>query len=88
MLVSENKRREWNISLDARVLQLCLLDYTTLARLRINPELSPHERRRIKLMAFCPKGRMVYGNDYDCAECKHWIKTMFSVIVCRYPRRT
>jgi hypothetical protein len=49
MLVSQNKRMEWNIPSEARVLQLCLLDYTTLARLRVNPELSPHERVALNL---------------------------------------
>jgi hypothetical protein len=87
MLVTENKRMEWNIPFGARVLPLTFLDYNAKRYVRSNLELKPHERRRIKLVAFCPMGREVRGDDRDCVRCKWWVKTMFCVVICRYPKR-
>lgn len=45
------------------------------------------ERRYLRLVAHCPRGGEVFGDGRDCVRCRFWVKTMFSVIVCRAKQR-
>ncbi|MDI6905018.1 MAG: hypothetical protein QMD13_05975 [Candidatus Bathyarchaeia archaeon] len=86
MLINEETRREWGIPSTAWVLPITFLDYTGLRRVRSGKPYTPSERRRVRLVAHCPWGREVYGNREDCVHCPWWIKTLFCVIICRFPR--
>lgn len=72
MLVSEETRREWGIPSTAWVLPICFLSYAGLQRVRSPQPLTYFERRHLKLVAHCPRGREVYGNREDCVHCLWW----------------
>ena len=81
MLVSARKRKEWSIPLDTRVLPICWLDLTTVLALRTR-QLKPHE---VKLRLECPKQHVLVEPN-QCIDRAWWVKTVFSVVVCNYPR--